>query len=140
MNKTVNELKKQVDIICTQAAVLRQMVMEAFPRVSYYDVVLADADPVSTGVIAEDYGLEADDLYAMLEKLDMVEEREDGWVPEDWVTEKGYAFVGTPRCKQYNDSVIVAWTQKGRLFLYEKLRRCGILPLVEEENCCDGCE
>ena len=135
MNNKVRNLEKQISGLIENAMVLRQQLLESFPERTYYDEILAHDAPVSTAVIAEDYGIKADDFNELLGEMGIVvRNSREGWLLNQDLIAYGYAFVGKTSCEGNNCNVM-GWTQKGRLFLYSELKQNGILPVIEEDGC-----
>ena len=53
------------------------------------------------------------------------------WVLYQKYVGNGYTHTRTYRVGEKTAALHTCWTQRGRLFLYEFLRRYGILPLME---------
>lgn len=102
------------------------------PKASYYDRVLQAKEAVPISLIAKDYGLSARTLNAMLHDMRIQYKVDDMWLLYQPLTKKGY----TKSVTYLTDSGVLAmhtlWTQKGRMFLYEKLKEKGILPEIEQ--------
>lgn len=102
------------------------------PKASYCDLVLQAKEAVPISLIAKDYGLSARTLNAMLHDMRIQYKVDDMWLLYQPLTKKGY----TKSVTYLTDSGVLAmrtlWTQKGRMFLYEKLKEKGILPEMEQ--------
>jgi len=101
------------------------------PKARYYDVVLQSDEPVQVSIIAKDYGMTAADFNIMLHDL-CVQYK----VGQTWLLYSRYAKSGLTITKTYligNEitSIHTCWTQRGRVFLYNLLKRHGILPVAE---------
>lgn len=115
-----------------------QQIEEMRPKVSYYDLILQTKDAISISKIAKDYGKSAQWMNAYLH--DKRIQYKQGRV---WLLYQEYAACGYTQTKtdafadkngEVHSSVRTCWTQKGRLFIYELLKRDGILPLIEREE------
>lgn len=102
------------------------------PKASYCDLVLQAKEAVPISLIAKDYGMSARTLNAMLHDMRIQYKVDDVWLLYQPLTKKGY----TKSVTYLTDSGVLAmrtlWTQKGRMFLYEKLKEKGILPEMEQ--------
>lgn len=102
------------------------------PKASYCDLVLQAKEAVPISLIAKDYGLSARALNAMLHDMRIQYKVDDMWLLYQPLTKKGY----TKSVTYLADSGVLAmrtlWTQKGRMFLYEKLKEKGVLPEIEQ--------
>ena len=102
------------------------------PKASYCDLVLQAKEAVPISLIAKDYGLSARALNAMLHDMRIQYKVDDMWLLYQPLTKKGY----TKSVTYLTDSGVLAmrtlWTQKGRMFLYEKLKEKGVLPEIEQ--------
>lgn len=102
------------------------------PKASYCDLVLQAKEAVPISLIAKDYGLSARALNAMLHDMRIQYKVDDVWLLYQPLTKKGY----TKSVTYLTDSGVLAmrtlWTQKGRMFLYEKLKEKGVLPEIEQ--------
>lgn len=119
-------------------AVQSQQIAELSPKASYYDLILQSQGAVSISKIAKDYGKSAIWMNQKLSELGV-----QYYQGHMWLLYQKYAEQGYTQSKSYpivrkdgaNDCVMnTCWTQKGRLFLYELLKRNGILPLIEKEE------
>lgn len=115
----------------------RQLLDEQNPNESYYDWILASKDCKFLYQIAEDYGLTEKFLNEKLRELGVLFEQNHDFYLDDKYSKLGYAKTvgGTKKTKNgfLDVTFCTEWTQKGRLFLYELLKKNGILPLIEQE-------
>ncbi len=115
-------------------AVKTQQISEMIPKASYYDVVLNCKDLVTIGSIAKDYGWSAKKMNKYLHEKGIEFKQGDIWLLYQKYAEKGYTITKT---HTYLDSdsqhtkVHTYWTQKGRLFIYDLLKKDGIYPNIE---------
>lgn len=107
------------------------------PKASYCDLVLQAKEAVPISLIAKDYGMSARTLNAMLHDMRIQYKVDDVWLLYQPLTKKGY----TKSVTYLTDSGVLAmrtlWTQKGRMFLYEKLKEKGVLPEMEQTGACN---
>ena len=120
--------------LATQNAVQSQQIAEMQPKVSYYDLILQNQSVMPIVQIAKDYGFSARAMNQKLHELGV--QYKSGGV---WLLYQKYAPEGYTQTRTYlNDdgacNVHTYWTQKGRLFLYDLLKRKGILPRIEQNN------
>lgn len=114
-----------------------QLLLEARPKVTYYDMVLQSDSLLTTTEIAKDYGLSARTLNKLLKELG-VQFKQSG----RWFLYAAYANAGYAQSKTFvydeksgKTSTHLYWTQKGRLFIYDLLKyERGLLPLIEREE------
>ena len=118
-----------------KSALLETQLAEAKPKVDYCDWILQCANLVTTSAIAKDYGYSAKQFNRLLHELKVQFRQGDMWLlyqkyaAQGWSQTKTHKYVdgdGKIHCK-----VHTYWTQKGRLGLYELLKREGYLPLIE---------
>lgn len=103
-------------------------------KVSYYDQILASKSTVTTTQIAQDYGMSAKKFNIELRNLKIQRKVGGQWILYAPYNTMGYVHSETfiPECSTTGKVVMVTkWTQKGRLFLYETLKKKGVLPLIE---------
>lgn len=112
------------------------LIAEYEPKVSYYDQILASTDTITITQIAKDYGMSAIALNKLLHKLGVQFKQSNQWMLYQKHAEQGYTKSKTVPIVYKNGEQGVKlntqWTQKGRLFLYELLKRNGVLPLIEK--------
>ena len=135
-NNTVDSLKERCKFLGGQVVEQQKVIEKLEPKASYYDLVLQCKDLIATTIIAKDYGMSASGFNKMLKDLGIQYKQGDTWVL--YSKYQGYGYLQT---KTHNyadvDGVQHAkqhsyWTQKGRLFLYEKLKNKGVMPLMEQ--------
>lgn len=111
-----------------------QLLLEARPKVSYYDMVLQSDSLLTTTEIAKDYGLSARKLNKLLAELHVQFKQSGRWFLYAAHAEAGYAHSKTYVYDEETGktSTHLYWTQKGRLFIYDLLKHeRGLLPLIE---------
>ena len=120
-------------------AIQNQQIIEMKPKASYYDVVLNCKDLVAISVIAKYYGWTANHMNQYLHEKGI--QFKQG--KKIWLLYKEYAEMGLTSTKTHTYSGSdgsahskphTYWTQKGRLFIYDLLKKDGILPIMEHED------
>ena len=118
-----------------ETAIQRQQIAEMNPKVCYYDKVLACKELVKVTVIAKDYGRSARWLNEKLRELKVQYKQGEQWILYQKYAQQGYTqsytHTYTKPSGEEGSSMITKWTQKGRLFIYDLLKKEGILPVCE---------
>lgn len=119
-------------------AVLTQQVAELRPKASYYDLILQCASLLSVTEISKDYGMSAKAFNKKLHELRIQYQQSGVWFLYAEYQDGGYTQTKTQNYSRSDGSqgakTHMYWTQKGRLFLYERLRAEGILPMIERTD------
>ena len=107
------------------------------PKATYYDIVLSCKDAVAISQISKDYGMSAQQMNKILYKQGVQYKRGNTWLLYQKYADKGYTKTQT-RMYTGKDGVVhpyihTCWTQKGRMFIYEVMKKEGILPMIEQE-------
>ncbi len=104
-------------------------------KTAYLDVIMADTTNVTASQVAQDYGMSAVSFNKLLNGL-----RVQRKIGEQWVLYSDYqgcGYVATRMIPIHHSGMadtfkpMTAWTQKGRRFLYEHLKKHGVLPMIE---------
>lgn len=116
----------------------KQVIGELQPKATYYDLILSSVDCLTITQIAKDYGMSGHQLNQFLADQKIQYKQSRQWLLYSNYHREGYTKSETVSIT-YKDgstgSVLhTKWTQKGRLFLYELLKRHNILPLMERDN------
>ena len=108
------------------------------PKVSYLDRILECKDTVSVTAIAQDYGMTAKAFNNLLHERGIQHRVGSQWILYAKHLSQGYVQSKTFTYERCDGSTAartyVSWTQKGRLFIYETLKKCGIMPLIEAQT------
>lgn len=128
---------KRADEAEAQVLMLTNEIEKMEPKVSYYDTILASKNTVTTTQVAQDYGLSAKRFNKILEELRVQRKVNGQWILYAPYIGKGYVHSKPFDITRSNGNADVVmnteWTQKGRLFLYERLKMEEILPLIEQQ-------
>ena len=134
-DQTINSLKDRCRFLGGQITEQQKVIEELQPKASYYDMILQCKELIATTVIAKDYGMSAKKFNKMLHDLGVQFNQSGVWMlyakyqGSDYLKTKTHNYPdaeGVQHSKEHS-----YWTQKGRLFLYDLLKRNGVLPLVE---------
>lgn len=133
--KTERDRRKELEL---ENARQRQQLAEYSPKASYYDVVLQTTDALSASEIAKDYGKSAKWLNNLLHEKGIQFKQGGIWLLYQKYAEQGYTRSKTHTYSgddgKQHSKLHTYWTQKGRLFIYDLLKRDDILPLMEQPD------
>ena len=117
---------------------LSNEVMTMKPKATYYDLILNNPSTVTITQIAQDYGMSAKKLNQILCDFRIQHKVNKQWILYADNINKGYVQSKPTNIPLANGTEKVVynteWTQKGRIFLYEKLKHNGILPMIENKE------
>lgn len=112
----------------------QQALLEAKPKLSYYDLVLQSSTLLPITAIAKDYGLSVKNLNRLLANLHVQFKHSGMWLLYAEYAKRGYNQSKTHVLESGKMVLDTYWTQKGLLFIYDLLKnRCGILPVIERQ-------
>lgn len=143
MNRALEYSRKQVQALLQTNEKLElenkmkdQQLNELKPKADYYDQILQSKSLVLISQIAKDYGYGAPTMNKKLHELGVQYKQGGQWLLYSKYQNKGYTHSRTINITRSDGRSDVRmqteWTQKGRLFLYELLRKNGILPIIEQ--------
>lgn len=115
----------------------RQIIGELKPKADYTDRILKSKTTVTVTAIAKDYGMSAVEFNKVLHDLKIQFKQSGQWFLYEKYQKCGYTHSKTTEYIRKDGSVgsnlNTEWTQKGRLFLYNKLKEHNIIPIIEKE-------
>lgn len=129
--------REKIAALETTVAVQSQQLAEAAPKVSYYDLILNCKDLISISKIAKDYGMSAVKMNETLRELGIQFRQGNVWLlyqkyaAQGYTSTKTHEYIGSDGTNHARTATY--WTQKGRVWLYDKLKENGILPVIERE-------
>ena len=102
---------------------------------SYLDIIMSSRRLMTMKQIAQDYGMSAQALNKKLAEMRIQYSCNGQWILYAPYKDKGYVSsvtVDITRADGRPDVVLhTEWTQAGRKFLYEELKKEGIIPMLE---------
>ena len=129
--------REKIAALETTVAVQSQQLAEAAPKVSYYDLILNCKDLISISKIAKDYGMSAVKMNDLLRDMGIQYRQGNVWLlyqkyaAQGYTSTKTHEYIGSDGTNHAKTATY--WTQKGRLFIYNKLKDNGIVPTIERE-------
>lgn len=130
-NKAVEQAEEQV-------LKLSETVASMKPKVDYCDIILQSKETVATTQIAQDYGMTAKAFNILLRNFGIQHKIAGQWIlyapylPLGYVQSESIPITHTDGRK--TTKLFSKWTQKGRLFLYEELKKHNVLPSIERKE------
>lgn len=119
-----------------ESAKQKQLIGELKPKADYTDKILASKGTVPITAIAKDYGMSGRAMNKVLADLKIIYQMAGQWLLYSRYQAKGYthskSFAFRHADGRPDVKMTTKWTQKGRLFLYQKLKKHGILPMIEQ--------
>ena len=100
----------------------------------YLDLIIKSPNAVPITIIARDYDMSAQEMNSWLRCIGVQYRLKCGtWVLYQKFVGNGYTKSNTYiyDMVNYKTNVHTQWTQKGRRFIYEKLKEYGVLPVCE---------
>ena len=134
--KFTNALLRKLTEEREKNAALEELAIGLVPKAFYCDLILQSKSVVPVSLIAKDYGVSATAFNRLLHKLGIQYRAAGTWLLYQSYANRGYTQTRTYHVGEKTSAMHTCWTQKGRLFLYEALKSCGILPLIENERSC----
>lgn len=135
-NQSIESLKDRCKFLGDQVIEQQQIITELQPKANYVDKILQSKSLVTITQIAKDYGISARKLNQILKDLKIQYKVGGQWVLYSKYQNNGYVHSRTidiARADGRADVVMqTEWTQKGRLFLYEELKKHGYVPVIEK--------
>ncbi len=111
---------------------LSDKVAEMKPKADYCDKILNSPDPIIVTQISKDYGMSPQEFNKRLHALGIQYKANKQWLLYAKYQGMGYTDSHTGLKKNSIGTwMATVWTQKGRLFLYNELKRVGVLPVIE---------
>ena len=119
-------------------AIQAKQIEEMKPKATYCDMVLQSAGLMPITTIAKDYGKSAKWLNKWLHEHGIQYKLGKVWLLYQKYADRGYVKSKTFTVLDENGDSIAKpntqWTQRGRMFIYEQLKKEGILPLIEQDD------
>lgn len=116
----------------------KQIIGELKPKADYTDRILNSKSLVTITQIAKDYGMSGAAMNAKLHEMGVIYKLGGQWLLYSKYQAKGYTHSETVDITHSDGRADVVmntkWTQKGRLFLYQHLKKHGILPTIEQDQ------
>ena len=129
------ELEQQNRLLESRNALLEEISAQQKPLTDYARNILSSTQTVTITQIAQDYGFSAVRFNELLMRLRIQHKVGGQWILYSPYLTKGYVQSFSSYFVMSDGEVQVKvhtrWTQSGRLFLYEELKKAGLLPLIE---------
>lgn len=136
LNKKIENLQFKNNQLQLENNQSKQVIGELKPKADYTDKILQSKNTVTVTAIAKDYGMSAIEFNKTLHTLKIQYKQSGQWFLYEKYQRCGYTHSKTTEYIRNDGSVgtnlNTEWTQKGRLFLYNKLKEIGIIPLIEK--------
>jgi|GEM_PF-5770444 len=109
-------------------------IAELQPKADYTDMVIESKEHLTSELIAKEYGQRAQWLYEVLGKQGKIYKRGRNIYMKAPFDKEGYRTSETVTLERGKTVVNHYWTQKGLWFIYNTLKKIGIVPLDEREE------
>jgi len=137
MARALKIAENKLNVLQLENTQQKQLIGELKPKADYTDIILQSKSLIKIKAIAKDYGMSATEMNKMLHKLGIQYKEGEQWFLYSKYQNHGYTSSETINLKHKDGTTFTKlntkWTQKGRLFLYEHLKKNGIVPTIEKE-------
>ena len=137
-DKTIAKLQSDNHRLTEQVNVKDQIIGELKPRADYTDKILQNKGLVTITQIAKDYGMTGQEMNQKLHELGIQYKQSGQWLLYKDYQKLGYTHSETVDITRADGRADIKmntkWTQKGRLFIYNKLKAERILPIIERRE------
>ena len=104
---------------------------------NYLDLIMRSRSLMTVTQIAQDYGMSAKAMNQILANMGIQYKNNGQWILYSKYKDGGYVSsrsIDITRSNGMPDTVMqTEWTQAGRRFLYEELKKQGIIPMLERD-------
>lgn len=123
----IEEQQKLIEVKDTQ-------ILELKPKATYYDKILSSNKAECISVFSKsDYGMSGMAMNKLLHEWGIQYKVGKTWLPYQKYASLGYTKTETVSLNNGEDTAThTKWTQQGRLFIYEQMKKHGYLPLIEK--------
>ena len=136
MAKALKIAEGKLNILKLENTQQKQLIGELKPKADYMDIILQNKSLVTITAIAKDYGMSAKAFNKKLHELKVQFKQGHQWFLYSTYHNCGYTHSETVEYTHSDGRKDVTmntkWTQKGRLFLYELLKKNNIVPIIEK--------
>lgn len=126
----LKEEREKNALLTEQNALLSEHNTILQPKADYCDAVLDSDELLDITDIAKEYGFSGQTFNRMLDDFGIQYRRGERWTLSQKYANKGYAHLKTVRANGRTVTYL-AWTQRGRYFLYHFLKEHGLVPVHE---------
>ena len=135
LESKAKELQQQNRLLESKNTLLEEITAQQKPLTDYARIILSSTQTVTITQIAQDYGMGPVRMNQLLFRLHIQHKVGGQWILYIPYLNKGYVQSFSSYFVNPDGEVQVKlhtrWTQSGRLFLYEELKKAGVLPLIE---------
>lgn len=135
-SQSIESLKDRCKFLGDQVVEQQQIITELQPKANYVDKILQSKSLVTITQIAKDYGMSGRKFNQILKELKIQYKVGGQWVLYSKYQNNGYVHSRTIDITRAGGRPDVTmqteWTQKGRLFLYEELKKHDYIPVIEQ--------
>ena len=137
MARALKIAESKLNVLQLENTQQKQLIGELKPKADYLDQILQSKALVTITARAKDYGMSAKAFNKKLHELKVQFKQGHQWFLYSNYHNCGYTHSETVEYTHSDGRKDVTmntkWTQKGRLFLYDLLKKNNIVPVIEKE-------
>ena len=134
----ISQKDRQIEELETSVQQMDSVITEMTPKVDYADRILSSKDCMTVSQIAQDYGMSAKRFNKILHTAGIQRKVGNQWILYAEYQGKGYVRNKTCEYSKGNGDtgtkLLTVWTQKGRMLIYEELKRIGVFAQMENAS------